>query len=307
MRNAKSAVFLALGAALAAAGASSVWAASHLWTINEIYSNADGTIQYIEMYNPSAPTEQNLTNKFVHSLATENRFVFPGPLTEDTTDRHILLATAGFASLPGAPPPDHVIVDNFFNLGGDEVRWWTYTFPDSELRYFVGQLPLDGIHSLHQDGNGFGVPGDATPTNFDGGSFEPPGVSGLVVDKLDGFPGGELLSVDFDGDACLGAAEFDIVYGFGTSLTDEDPVYAVGPASPDQCGFTLPKTWSGVPDPSSDASGFLWFVVVATDGVQTEGSWGGDSEGAERLGPAAGGASGQCGRTGKSLGNTCGQ
>jgi len=46
---------------------------------------------------------------------------------------------------------------------------------------------------------------------------------------------------------------------------------------------------------------------VSTDGALTEGSWGKDGDGAERSGPAAGGASGACGVTGKSLSNSCGQ
>jgi hypothetical protein len=56
-----------------------------------------------------------------------------------------------------------------------------------------------------------------------------------------------------------------------------------------------------------DASDFLWFVVIATDSQSTEGSWGLASNGAERVGPAAGGSSGQCGITAKSLVNACGQ
>ena len=35
----------------------SVRAGSHLWVINELFSNADGTIQFVEMYNCCEPME----------------------------------------------------------------------------------------------------------------------------------------------------------------------------------------------------------------------------------------------------------
>ena len=46
-------------------------------------------------------------------------------------------------------------------------------------------------------------------------------------------------------------------------------------------------------------------ALLATDGDVTEGSWGRDSAGAERQGPASGGASGECGIVVKNLTNSC--
>ncbi len=90
-------------------------AGSHLWVINEVFSNSDGTIQFVEMYNCCEPLEIALAFKYVHSHTTLKQFPLPANLVEDTTDRYILLATAGFAALPGAPTPDHIIEDNFFD------------------------------------------------------------------------------------------------------------------------------------------------------------------------------------------------
>ena len=45
--------------------------------------------------------------------------------------------------------------------------------------------------------------------------------------------------------------------------------------------------------------------MLANDGIETEGSWGTDSAGQERVGPAAG-TSGECGIAEKDLNNTCG-
>jgi hypothetical protein len=303
MRNARR---FALALWVVGIGGTATFAASHLWTIHELYTNADGSIQFVEMYNCCAANETNLITKDVRS--TSHAYVFPGNLPPNsTTDKYLLLATAGFAALPGAPVPDHIIPPNFFTLVADEVRWWNYVMPDSELNYAAGQLPTNGFHSLNQLGTGFGTPAPATPTNFAGSTFAPPGVENLTVDKHPSSADGSRLVLDAGGTACLGAPSFDIVYGWGSSLSDANPVYSIEPAAASQCGFnSLPHTWAGVPDPGGDASRFLWFVVVATDGQSTEGSWGRASDGSERLGPAAGGSSGQCGMNAKSLVNTCG-
>jgi hypothetical protein len=46
--------------------------------------------------------------------------------------------------------------------------------------------------------------------------------------------------------------------------------------------------------------------MTVRDGSNREGSWGKDSAGNERLGPAAGGSSGQCGVTTRNVSNVCG-
>ena len=290
-----------------AAGYSDAFAASHLWVIEELFSNADGTIQFVEMYNCCSPDEYHLVGKDVRS--TTHAYFFTGNLPiNSTTNKRLLLATSGFAALPGAPVPDRIIPAGFFSLVADEVRWWNYTMPDSELNFSAGGLPTDGIHSLNQLGTGLGTSRVATPKNFAGGTFAPPGVRGLTVEKVLGFPDGDWLVLDADEDACIGAAEFNIYYGWGSSLTDANPVYSLQPALPGQCSITtVPGVWGGVPDPGVDSSRFLWFVLVATNEQTTEGSWGRASNGSERLGPGVGGSSGQCGMTGKSVVNTCGQ
>ena len=51
----------------------------------------------------------------------------------------------------------------------------------------------------------------------------------------------------------------------------------------------------------------MWWVLVAEDGVTFEGSWGQDSNVAERNGAGVNGSSGLCGNFDKDLANTCGQ
>jgi hypothetical protein len=139
-------------------------AGSHLWVINEIFSNVDGTVQFIEMHVPvDAANETNIGGKWVESATTGNQYVFPGNLPPGSTAfAYLLLATEAFADLEGAPTPDHIIPSNFFDLDTDTIRWWAYG--NGDLSFSSGELPLDGIMSLNRDGS----TGINSPTNFNG-------------------------------------------------------------------------------------------------------------------------------------------
>jgi hypothetical protein len=273
---------------------------SHTWVINEIYSNADGTLQFVEMWT-SFQNEWAIGGKSVHTDAdTSDIFPFNLPMNS-TSNKHLLLATAGFAVLPGAPTPDLTIPSNFFNINGDTIQWHVYAA--SILSFGPGDLPTDGIQSLNEDG----TTGSATPTNFADATFAPPGVRRVRVAKvLPSFPDGSRITVTFDDSACIGAADYHIVYGLGSQLpTVLGGTYMLQPAGLGQCGITgSPKTWSEVPDPIVDATRFLYFLVLAGNGGSVEGSWGFDIAGNERSG-AMGGASGQCSYTTKVITNGC--
>ena len=143
--------------------------------------------------------------------------------------------------------------------------------------------------------------GPAPPGVPDGAGATVP----LTVDKLD--PGGIDISVFWDDASCTDATNYQILYGGGSQLpASPGGVYGLSGA---ECaiGTASPFHWLGSPDPTSDSSGLIWFVVVANDGDEIEGSWGRDGLGNERSGPGAGGASLQCSVTDKDLSNTCGQ
>src|SRR5687768_14308332 len=91
-------------------------AASHLWRFQEVFSNADGSIQFIEMKECcGAPNETFLDNKWVKSTLVNVNYIFQNnlPCTNCTANKHLLLATQAFADLPGAPTPDFIIPPNF--------------------------------------------------------------------------------------------------------------------------------------------------------------------------------------------------
>src|SRR5437773_2314672 len=70
----------------------------HLWRISEAFSNASGTIQFIEMTTCCGSSGEEI---FVggHVLSSNSHaFTFPGNLTMTTANKHLLLATSGNAA-----------------------------------------------------------------------------------------------------------------------------------------------------------------------------------------------------------------
>jgi hypothetical protein len=116
---------------------------------------------------------------------------------------------------------------------------------------------------------------------------------------------GSTLSLAWDTATCAGAHDHEILYGYGFGLPGSTGGGYELSGSRCSIGATSPFTWTGVPQAFTGSTGFLFWLVVATDGAVTEGSWGRDSAGVERQGPANGGASGECGVVGKSLANSC--
>lgn len=101
-------------------------------------------------------------------------------------------------------------------------------------------------------------------------------------------------------DAACAAAATNLYWGYGSGLPAAlGGAYALSGSA---CGVGTGGSgaWAGSPDPSSDASRVVWFILVNTDGAATEGSWGKDSAAQERNGAQA---SGQCGITVKDLTN----
>jgi len=146
-------------------GAAEAHAASHLWRFNEIFSNADGTIQFVELKECCGATNETfIAGKWVKSDATAAQYNFPVDLTPPTSNKYLLLATSGFAALPGAPTPDFIMQNNFLGMNGDTLRYWLYG--DATMTYGPGALPTNGILSL-SIGGGTAV---NSPTNYAGQS-----------------------------------------------------------------------------------------------------------------------------------------
>jgi hypothetical protein len=102
--------------------------------------------------------------------------------------------------------------------------------------------------------------------------------------------GGDVIDVAWDATSCP-AADYNLIYG---DLSDV-AVTALGGA---ECavGTSGSFTWTSVP------AGDLFFLMVGTDGLGAESSWGTMSGSVERNGSIA---SGECSATTKDLTETC--
>lgn len=282
-------------------------AGGHTWKVKEVFSNADGTVQFIEVWEALGGPGETATAG--HDVTSNSAmFTIPNNVPPPTGFRSLLLATQAFDDL-GVVEPDYIIPENFFSLTADTISY----VPLHSVTYGAGQLPLDGVLSLNADL----TTGVNSPQNYAGDmgsvdlSVDPPGVPAtgtdpLQVRKLFGFPDGTRLRLFYDTATCSGNASHQLLFGLG-ALMPSTPggTFAVGESA---CSFSgSPFNWPNVPDPATDPQRLLWFLIQATDGSATEGAWGKDSSGNERLGPGPGGSSGECGMTGKDLSNTCGQ
>jgi len=134
----------------------------HEWRIDQIYSNADGTIQYIVLValasgqefinnHDIAVTQGGTTHRytFTKSLAGDTAVTTSGPYGGMTGSfKSLLLATQGFANL-NVVTPDYILPDGFlFTTGGGSIVWaggydtFTYT-----------TIPMDGSKALFRAGN----------------------------------------------------------------------------------------------------------------------------------------------------------
>jgi hypothetical protein len=154
----------------------------HSWRIDQIYSNQDGTIQYVVVV-ALASGQQFISGHAitVSQGSTKHAMTFTKNLPSDTgmmtgcgyygcsgtSLKSMLLATQGFANL-GIVTPDFIIPDGFlFTTGGGSIDWgggydtFNYT-----------SIPMDGTKALFRAGNtAFNAPqnfngdmGDVSPT-----------------------------------------------------------------------------------------------------------------------------------------------
>jgi len=134
----------------------------HLWNFQEVFSNTDGTIQFIELFTAVDGQEFALGEQFRSSQgANVQTYTFPTNTPFPTAGHHLLIATSGFASLPGAPTPDFVMPDGFlFSPDGvlENLSLFGPTFS-------YANLPTDGLMSLAGDGVTTAL---NSPTNYAG-------------------------------------------------------------------------------------------------------------------------------------------
>ena len=140
----------------------------HTWVVDQLYSNADGTLQFVVLREAQGATGENLLGG--HTLVATHggvakTFTFDHDLPSPATaGKHVLIATTGVAAL-GVVAPDYVMPVRFLPTDGGSVN-----YADVNVLTYTA-LPVDGASALAPS-PGFGLP-VAVPnvaTNFAGQS-----------------------------------------------------------------------------------------------------------------------------------------
>jgi len=153
--------------AAAAVSITPAHAAFHLWNIREIYTDASGSLQFIELFCP-ASSQQFVGGQQIHVSNVGNTqshtFTLGSNLPGDTLNHALLFGTAGLQS-HGGPTPDYIIPDGFLFTAGGSISF----FGANSGSYPT--LPIDGINSRAWTGGAIAA---NSPVNYGG-------VSGFVV------------------------------------------------------------------------------------------------------------------------------
>jgi hypothetical protein len=172
-------------------------ASVHLWHIVEVFSNHDGSVQFIELHTSSgAETVTNGAQLAATANGVTKTYTISGNLTGPTTNKRLLFATPGFAALAGAIAPNYTLpAKPFFdpNAAGSIVI--TFSAPGfgtfETVSFAASALPKDGVQSLSLTEGGSSSPITNSPTNYAAAtgsvSVLPPGAASC------GFTGGWLL------------------------------------------------------------------------------------------------------------------
>ena len=136
-------------AAMLLAATPAALASFHLFRIEQLYSNADRSVQFIVMHQSPSANGENLWEGIPltsTSAGITQTFTFPANLPSSiTANRRVLIATEGFAAL-GLVPPDYVVPNGFLATQGGTLN---YAGVD-QVTY--SSLPTDGINAIDRNG-----------------------------------------------------------------------------------------------------------------------------------------------------------
>lgn len=140
----------------------------HLFRIDQLYSTADGEVQFLVLRQTPPANGEDLWSGHaltVTHAGTTKSFTFANNLpSTSTAGRSVLVATQGYVDLrtamPAAalPAPDYVIPNRFLPVDGATVNYAGVDF----VQY--AELPIDGANALFRSN----VAGANRPANFAG-------------------------------------------------------------------------------------------------------------------------------------------
>lgn len=166
-------------------GAGAAQAGIHTWDVGEVFTNADGTIQFVEFVEAGGGNgEIGISGGGTSSNAKS--FSWSGAPVVNTSFKRYLVASQSFADLTGAPPPDAImplsVLPFFFQPASDTVNFLVY-----DSCPFTG-VPTNGVGSRNCESNTNQTTN--SPTNYAGTSV--PVIAALAAGLLDNFQNGSL-------------------------------------------------------------------------------------------------------------------
>jgi Ca2+-binding RTX toxin-like protein len=196
--------------------------AFHFYDIVEIYSNADGTQQFIELRTTA--TGQNFLQghqiRFTNGDTT-NTFTFNHnllPTTKSTANTTVLIATEGWAGL-GLVTPDYIVPNNFLVTTGGTINFGLNADTDTfSILPTTDNLSENraGTESVYSPTNFAGdslMFGKNTNNNMSGGAGKD-NMSGLGGnDTLNGGVGNDSLNGGSGADSLVGGDGSDVLVG----------------------------------------------------------------------------------------------
>lgn len=181
----------------------------HLYRLNELYSDAAGTIQFIELSVGDFNGESFWINQTISVTqdGTTHSFRFPVNLPNTfTANTTVLIATQGFANL-GVVTPDFIVPDGFLFTSGSAA----VNFAGVDTVTYAS-LPLDGTHSIDRAG----TIGINSPKNFAGetATIHSNSIAGTdSADNLMGTVGDDTIQARAGNDILNGLAGNDLLDG----------------------------------------------------------------------------------------------
>jgi hypothetical protein len=166
-----------IAATLLTLAASAVFASYHTFRIERIYSNVDGTVQFIVLRESAGVNGESFWRgkTLTSSRAGQTQeYIFPsdlpggmdddygygyGRMPSPTANKRVLIASEGFAAL-GLVLPDYVIPNGFLPIDGGTLNFAGV----DQVTYSA--LPTDGVHAI----NASGAVIQNVATNFAGAS-----------------------------------------------------------------------------------------------------------------------------------------
>lgn len=138
-------------------------ASFHLFRIDQVFSSADGEIQYVVLREAGNANGEHLwagqSLRATNGAGVTKMFAFPTNLpSSQTAGRSVLVATPGFAAL-GLVAPDYTMPARFVPTDGG-----TLDYAGGTDRIDLPPLPGDGITAVDRNGGTLA----ATPRNFAG-------------------------------------------------------------------------------------------------------------------------------------------